>query len=75
MYREIKISFNLNDTIESLAIEAERRIRSDEVLFTLAELFMKRKTADYIRSDNRSEFTAKTARESLSRMEVKTLFI
>ena len=62
-------------TRECLAIGVGRRIRSDDVLFILTELFMKGRTPDYIRSDNGSELTAKAAREWLSRMGVITLFI
>ena len=38
-------------------------------------LFITRGVPDYIRSDNGSEFTATTARDWLSRLDVKTLFI
>ena len=36
---------------------------------------MSRRPPDYIRSDNGPEFTAKTVREWLSRVGVKTLYI
>ena len=54
---------------------AARRIRSDDVLHLLAELFADRGPPDHIRSDNRPEFTAKEVREWLRRIDVKTLFI
>ena len=36
---------------------------------------MSRRPPDYLRSDNRSEFTAKAVREWLSQVGVKTLYI
>lgn len=60
---------------ESLAILTRRRIRSDEVLHCLADLFLIRGIPDYIRSDNGPEFTAKQVRNWLQRVGVKTLFI
>jgi transposase InsO family protein len=60
---------------ECLAIEVARRLRSDDVLQVLAELFVRHGAPDYIRSDNGSEFTAKAVRDWLRRVEVKTLYI
>jgi putative transposase len=60
---------------ECLAIEVARRIRSDDVLQVLAELFVRHSAPDYIRSDNGSEFTAKVVRDWLRRVDVKTLYI
>ena len=60
---------------ECLAIRVARRIRSDDVLDCLTELFVRRTVPDYIRSDNGPEFTAKTVREWLSRVGARTLFI
>ena len=60
---------------ECLAIEVARRLRSDDVLACLAELFARYGVPDHIRSDNGSEFTAKVVREWLSRIGVKTLYI
>ena len=60
---------------DSLAILTRRRIRSDEVLHCLADLFLIRGIPDYIRSDNGPEFTAKQVRNWLQRVGVKTLFI
>ena len=62
-------------TRECLAIEVGRRLRSDDVLHRLAELFTDRGPPDHIRSDNGSEFTAKAVRNWLARIGVKTLYI
>ena len=48
---------------ECLAIEVARRLRSDDVLEVLAELFVRRGAPDHIRSDNGSEFTAKAVQD------------
>ena len=50
-------------TRECLAIRAERRLRSADVIETLAELMMTRGVLGHIRSDNGPEFTAKAVRE------------
>jgi len=62
-------------TRQGLAIVVERRLKSDDVLFCLAELFIKHGAPQYIRSDNGPEFTAKAVREWLGSIGVKTLFI
>jgi transposase InsO family protein len=62
-------------TRECLAIAVTRRLRSDDVLAVLAELFVRRGAPDHIRSDNGSEFTAKAVRDWLGRVNVKTLYI
>jgi len=62
-------------TRESLAIEVERRLRSDDVLHCLARLFAERGPPDHIRSDNGPEFTARAVRHWLGRIGVKTLYI
>jgi transposase InsO family protein len=62
-------------TRESLSIDVERRLDSEDVLFRLSELFAKRGTPMYIRSDNGSEFTATAVRDWLARVDVGTLFI
>lgn len=61
-------------TRECLAIEVARRLRSDDVLFCLAELFVHRGPT-HIRSDNGPEFAAKAVRQWLQRVGVQTLFI
>jgi putative transposase len=60
---------------ECLAIEVARRLRSDDVLQVLADLFVRYGAPDHIRSDNGSEFTAKAVRDWLRRVDVKTLYI
>ena len=60
---------------ECLAIRVDRKLNSYDVIDQLAELFVERGTPDYLRSDNGSEFTAKTVRGWLERLGVKTLFI
>ena len=60
---------------ECLAIKVARKLGSQDVLSTLARLFVQRGTPDYLRSDNGSEFTAEAVRSWLERVGVKTLFI
>ncbi len=62
-------------TRECLAIDVAWHLRSDDVLYCLAELFVDRGLPDHIRSDNGAEFTAKAVREWLARIGVKTLYI
>ena len=62
-------------TRECLAIDVARRLRSDDVLYRLAALFVDRGPPDQIRSDNGAEFTATAVREWLARVGVKTLYI
>jgi len=60
-------------TRKCLAIEIARRLRQDDVLACLTNLFTRHGPPDYIRSDNGSEFTATAVREWLPRVGVKTL--
>ena len=60
---------------ECLAIVVARRLRADDVLQTLSELFVEHGPPANLRSDNGPEFTAKVVREWLERVEVKTLYI
>mgnify|MGYP003656087482 CR=1 FL=1 len=62
-------------TRECLAIVVARRLRSDDVLQTLADLFAERGVPDHIRSDNGAEFTVKAVRDWLSKVGAKTLYI
>lgn len=62
-------------TRECLAIDVARRLRHDDVLACLTDLFTQHGPPDHIRSDNGSEFTAIAVREWLPRVGVKTLFI
>ena len=56
---------------ECLAIVVARRLRADDVLQTLSELFVEHGPPANLRSDNGPEFTAKVVREWLERVEVK----
>ncbi|MFC2167193.1 IS3 family transposase [Acidobacteriota bacterium] len=62
-------------TRECLSMYAARRIRHNEVLDQLYELFLKRGIPEHIRSDNAPEFTAKAVRKWLANLGVKTLYI
>jgi transposase InsO family protein len=62
-------------TRRSLAIVVARRLRSDDVLHCLADLFTKYGPPEHIRSDNGPEFIAKNVRSWLGRIGVKTLYI
>jgi transposase InsO family protein len=74
--RTIKILTVIDEfTRKCLAIVAARRIRGDDVLHCLTDLFLTEGVPDYIRSDNGPEFTAKAVRSWLDRIGVKTLFI
>ena len=52
-----------------------RRLRSTDVLETLAELFVTQGLPAYIRSDNGPEFTAELMRLWLEALQVQTLFV
>jgi putative transposase len=60
---------------QSLAIVVARKIKSDDVLDCLTDLFVKHGPPEHIRSDNGPEFTSKAVRSWLGRIGVKTLFI
>jgi transposase InsO family protein len=62
-------------TRECLAARVARRLRSEDVIDTLADLFVRRGTPEYLRSDNGSEFTAKAVRQWLGALGVRTLYI
>jgi transposase InsO family protein len=62
-------------TRECVVIEVERRLRSDDVLYRLADLFVQRGTPEHIRSDNGPEFAAQAVRKWLAQVGVHTLFI
>jgi putative transposase len=62
-------------TRESLAIDVARKLKSEDVLERLSDLFICRGVPKYIRSDNGPEFTANKVREWLKSVEVQTLFI
>lgn len=60
---------------ECLAIDAGRKLTSEDVLWRLSQLFMERGTPAYLRSDNGPEFVAKAVREWLGELGVGTLYI
>ena len=62
-------------TRECHAIVVGRRINSNDVLYTLADLFIRRGIPGHLRSDNGPEVCARAVREWLSRLGVGTLFI
>ena len=60
---------------ECLASYVARRIRSQDVLYVLADLFLIHGKPKYIRSDNGPEFVAKKLIKWLRTIEVSPLFI
>lgn len=60
---------------ECLLSLVARRIRSQDVIFALADLFLKRGFPKYIRSDNGPEFIAKNLKIWLKKLEVQPLYI
>lgn len=62
-------------TRECLAIKTSRKMTSEDVIHTLADLFIERGVPAYLRSDNGPEFTASAVRNWLARLRVQTLFI
>ncbi len=74
--RAIRILIIMDEyTRECLNIFVARRIRSQDVLDHLYELFANRGIPDYICSDNVPEFTSKAVRDWLARIGVSILFI
>jgi transposase InsO family protein len=59
-------------TRECLAIKADRKLKSENVVMVLADLFITKGVPEHIRSDNGSEFTAKLVRERLERVGSST---
>jgi putative transposase len=62
-------------TRECLSVLIARKIKTQDVIDTLFNLFIYRAIPAHIRSDNGPEFTAKAIRKWLSRLGVKTLYI
>ena len=62
-------------TRRSMAIVVVRRLRSDDAVHCLADLFVEHGPPEHIRSDNGPEFIAKNVRGWLTRIGVKTLYI
>jgi transposase InsO family protein len=62
-------------TRECLASVVARKIKAQDVIDTLFNLFIYRGIPTHIRSDNGPEFTSKAVRKWLSKLGVKTLYI
>jgi len=62
-------------TRENLALEVGRRMRADDVIDVLAELFVLRGVPKHIRSDNGPEFIAAAIRRWLLHAGVEVLYI
>lgn len=60
---------------ECLVTLVDHKIKSEDVLDQLFNLFVFRGIPEHIRSDNGPEFTARAVRKWLNRLGVKTLFI
>jgi transposase InsO family protein len=60
-------------TRECLAILIARKIRNEDVIDLLFNLFIFRRIPEHIRSDNGPEFTARAIRKWLGKLGVKTL--
>ena len=63
------------DTRECLSLDVARRLRSDDVLARLAQLFVERGPPTSRRSDNGPACTATAVRDGLTRVGVTTRFI
>ena len=62
-------------TRECLVTLVNRKIKADDVIDQLFNLFVFRSIPEHIRSDNGPEFTARAVRKWLASLGVKTLFI
>jgi transposase InsO family protein len=62
-------------TREALAIRINRRLRSTDVIDTLADLFILRGIPGHIRSDNGSEFIATAVKDWIAAVGAKTAYI
>jgi putative transposase len=62
-------------TRKCLAIRVARRLRSQEVIETPADVMLGRGIPEYLRSDNRPEFVAREPRQWLKRLGTGTLYI
>ena len=62
-------------TRECLALRTGYSLKADDVMDALTDLFITRGIPDHIRSDNGSEFTAKSIRSWLPKLGIKTLYI
>jgi transposase InsO family protein len=62
-------------TRECSAIRVDRKITANDVIDTLADVFIRRGTPQFIRSDNGPEFVAQLIRQWLQDLGVQTAFI
>ena len=62
-------------TRECLAIRVARRLSSQEVIDTLAEVMLVKGIPEYLRSDNGPEFVARELRNWLGSLGTGTLFV
>lgn len=62
-------------TRKCLKIKVGYKLKSDDVLEAIAELFLTEGLPEYIRSDNGSEFVAKSVQDFLGKIKVKTAYI
>ena len=62
-------------TREALAIRVKRKLNSNDVLETLADVMISRGTPEFIRSDNGPEFIALTLREWIADVGTQTAYI
>jgi putative transposase len=62
-------------TRECLSMSVARKIKAQDVLDQLYELFLSRGIPDHIRSDNGSEFTANLVRNWLKDLSITSLYI
>ena len=62
-------------TRECLAMPVARKLNSEDVLHTLADVMVERGVPAYIRSDNGPEMTARAVRDWLAAVGSRTLFI
>ena len=62
-------------TKECLASFVARRIRSQDIIFILADLFIEHGVPEHIRSDNGPEFIAKKLMDWFKQLDIKPLFI
>lgn len=74
--RKIKILNIIDEYSRELLVSfTARRIRSQDVIFILADLFLKHGMPQFIRSDNGPEFVAKELMKWFKSLDVKPLFI
>jgi putative transposase len=62
-------------TRECLSCLVARKLKTDDVISELFNLFVLRSIPEHIRSDNGSEFTARAIRKWLERIGVQTIYI